>query len=217
MKISNSSTHLILHYEATYLELPVQNQFSPLITQYMDGILEVLHKAVLEHPRTYCLRVDLKYPLGISFDNSNVMSRFIESLKSQINADLNQKEREGTRIYPCSVRYVWVREKDSSINHHYHVLLLFNKDTYHTLGNLKASDGNLGARVRKAWASALGLPIENSIGGVHFPKNCGYYLHWNLPTFKMELKAVFRRVSYLTKLRTKDFSDGKRNFGCSCK
>ena len=67
----------------------------------------------------------------------------------------------------------------------------------------------------KAWYSALGLTFEDCPQLVHFPDNCRYMLEVNDPDYLEVYHDLLNRLDYMTKLDTKVFGEGDRNFGCS--
>ncbi|HBA3988969.1 TPA: inovirus Gp2 family protein, partial [Escherichia coli] len=52
-------------------------------------------------------------------------------------------------------------------------------------------------------------------GLVHFPENCKYVLDTNSTDFQQNYQALLTRLDYLTKVESKVFGEGDRNFGCS--
>ncbi|MFT7681206.1 MAG: hypothetical protein ACI935_000651 [Moritella dasanensis] len=194
---------------------------------YLDRMDRTIENALNEHPRTLAVRVDLRLPLIrlndeldrdlpniYRYDRSNLITKFINSFKAKIKADLNRKYKSRKRVHPCTPRYIWCRERDTSINEHFHMLLLLNKDTYHGLGCYQR-EGNLSSMVNSAWASALDC-IGDEIGRlVHFPENCCYHINKNSDDYNQQLEDLFRRVSYLAKKRTKCYGEGHRTFGTS--
>lgn len=101
---------------------------APFNTHYLHRLSNVIHNAVREHPRTTAIRVDLHVPnykdTGDSISciidmNKGLMSRFIEALDARIQIFLKNKSKNGMRVYPCHLRYAWVKEidKDKVINH----------------------------------------------------------------------------------------------------
>ncbi len=199
-----------------YKGYPILTNRGPLVEGYLEQTLTVIHNAVAEHPRTLAIRVDLRLPMYHQVVNSDLMSKFTESLKAQIRADLLRKEAQGKRVYRCSLRYIWVRERSSSANPHFHVLLLLNMDAYFTLGDFTVEHGrNMATRIKKAWASALGIKVEQVAGLVEFPKNPVYRLNYYADNFDQVKADLFRRVSYFAKLETKEYGTGSRSFGCS--
>ncbi|MOA55477.1 hypothetical protein D3C78_1792760 [compost metagenome] len=66
-----------------------------------------------------------------------------------------------------------------------------------------------------AWYSALGLELDDHQGLVHFPDKCRYVLDTNNPDFSEHYHDLLNRLDYLSKVETKVFGEGDRNFGCS--
>ena len=197
----------------------------PLDMDCMNTIEAVIYRAVKEYPRTIAVRIDLRLPQQVDNDmplcladiDSSVISRFFDSLTAQIAADQVRKTKSGIRVYPCNLRYVWVKERNQEFKDHYHVLLLLNKDAYGYLGQLDSKQPNLINKIRKAWASALRIDVQMFASLVHVPDNPIYYLDSNAQEqdFAQVVDALMYRVSYLAKKETKHYGDGFRSFGCS--
>ncbi|MDG2810007.1 inovirus Gp2 family protein [Vibrio parahaemolyticus] len=151
--------------------LPVLKQKEGLLVDYLQRIYDTLDLALDDHPRTMAVRVDLRLPLLMVMDNSNLMKNFISSLDAQIQADLRRKERAGKTKRKCRLRYVWVREKDKALHHHYHLVILLNKDVYNCLGSFARSN-NLSHKIKTAGCRAVGIKLEDGARLVHFPENC---------------------------------------------
>ncbi|QIR94354.1 inovirus Gp2 family protein [Vibrio alginolyticus] len=214
--------------ESTYHGLTIQESIEANNLRYLDRLRSVMNNALDEHPRTYAIRVDLRLPtLGDIFDclsrdetvgynrnQKNVIKRFTESLSAKIKAQGRRKRRDGKRLYPCTVRYAWAKERDTSVNDHYHIALFFNKDRYHRLGDYKRH-GSLASMIIEAWASALDCDYEDCVRLVHFPKQHGYYLVEKNEQFSQQYRDLFYRLSYLAKKRTKRYGEGSRCFGSS--
>lgn len=208
--------------------LPIQGNLNDFNTRYLDRTIDTINCACDEYNRIYALRIDLCLPqaplerdclsrdeiISYSRNRDKLMSRFIDSLKAKIESRDLQNSIRGKRIYRTSVRYIWCRERDTSINDHYHLALLFNKDRFYTLGDYNKRD-SLSGLIIEAWASALGMEFEFAKGLVHFPKNSGYYLMEGKPEFNKQYDDLFYRLSYLAKNKTKHYGEGNRNFGCS--
>lgn len=201
--------------EAYFNDMPIQFQHGPLVVNYLESSEKVLRRALQCHPRTLAVRVDLRFPPDAKKLDAAVISRFIASLRAQIVADLNAKKRAGKRVHECTLRFIWVREQDTSETPHYHVLLLFNADTYNCLGNFQAEQGNLAYRIRAAWASALGMRLSDTAGAVHFPANSIYLLNSSSPSYVDDFNNLFYRVSYFAKVATKSYGSQARHFAGS--
>ncbi|WP_288443379.1 inovirus Gp2 family protein [uncultured Serratia sp.] len=210
------------------------NRYGPLNQTYVDRITGTIGKAMKQYPRLLAIRIDLRFPDEEDrvdcptqcYRGPDVISRFINSMKAQVKADLKRKKKAGKRGLNCKLRYVWVREfGNKGGGKHYHVLLLVNKDVYSWPGYYlteRFSDGiseryNLSHMVVRAWLKAIGRGTEEKKyhGLVHFPEQ-GYYLITRNHVFMADiLNDLTDRALYLAKMRSKDTSDGYRSFGCS--
>jgi hypothetical protein len=191
-----------------------------LFSGYQLNIETTVKIAALRHPRLFAVRVDLRLPREAALlikaqTDSAVITRFIESLKAQIKADLNRKAKAGKRVHPCELFYAWAREFGAKLHHrHYHALLLFNKDTYAFLGDYEKDEGTLKSIITKAWVRALRLHYPEGKGLAHMVEGGTRYLNGHKGQLDLELRAVLELGDYLAKVATKQ-SDGMRNFGCS--
>jgi len=210
-----SNRNLSIHRRKQFRGLPVYQSNSGLVLEYLESSFHVIDCALAEHPRTTAIRVDLRIPDGAQIVNPYLISSFFASLKAQIKADLDKKRRSGTRVHPSKVRYIWAKERDTSINYHYHVVIFLNGHTYRALGDYKKTSMNMASRIKKAWASALKWTIEDVEGVVHFPNRNTYSVNKHANSFGDELSALFYRISYLTKVNTKVFNGDGRSFGYS--
>lgn len=185
---------------------------------YQASIATTVDNALQIHKRVTAIRVDLRLPddFGGLDMSSSIITRFIESLKAKVAADLRRKEQAWDRKLSCSLKDVWVREFGHCKGKmHFHVLLLLNKDVYYSLGDFKDASGNLSAMIRQAWCSALGLPYPEFQQLVHFPEGGVMYMDKKSPEFMQQLQIVLDRADYLAKESTKQYGDGQRSFGCS--
>ncbi|MCI9689787.1 inovirus Gp2 family protein [Vibrio parahaemolyticus] len=196
-----------------------------LCVEYLDSIYQLMDRALAEHPRTTVLRFDLRLPKCVSCPDypyehdTSVITRFIESFKAQVRADLAKKKREGKRVHHCTIRYVWAKEINEANQPHYHVALLLNKDTYYGFGDYRTLSENLAGKIYRAWASALMYgDTEEVMGLVHIPSDTPcYYLDRNSLDYQQQCNNVFRRLSYLAKVETKQYGRCSKNFCCSRK
>jgi plasmid rolling circle replication initiator protein Rep len=120
-------------------------------------------------------------------------------------------------VHATDVDFIWVKEQNDSHNHHYHVVVFLNNDTYPNLGNFNNHRGNLSSRISQAWASALKVDYIDVVrlGLVHFCKNGCYWLDKNSASYNTNKSELFFRISYLAKLHTKYYGDHQNSFGCS--
>ncbi|AZK61595.1 MULTISPECIES: inovirus Gp2 family protein [Pectobacterium] len=183
---------------------------------YQKVFYDVIFNATEEFPRTVALRVDLRFPRNYRYGLSNKeITRFIESLKAKLKVDCQNKSRRWRRNWGNRLRYVWVREiGERNRRKHYHVLLLLNKDFYHSAGNFNADD-SLSALIQQAWCSALSLNPERYTALVNMTAKGCYYLNGNSPDYREQVTGLMRRMDYLAKDNTKCYDDGYRSIGSS--
>ncbi|HHQ6557102.1 TPA: inovirus Gp2 family protein [Serratia fonticola] len=192
--------------------------YGPLNDHYSRQILKTIKCAAECYPRLLALRVDLRLPgQGIpARTDSACISRFFDALNAKLKADAARKKKEGKRVHPCTVRYMWAREfNQDGKKKHYHVALLLNKDAYAFLGDFDKGEGTLAAMIKQAWASALGVAYPEFQSLTFFPRNPCYFLDKKNPRNGERLRELIRRVAYLAKETSKISKDGERNFGTS--
>ena len=202
------------------------NNYGTLNQNYVTRIQDTITKALNEYPRVMVLRIDLRLPdieTGSYKTDSGLVTRFVVSLKAQIEADLLKKRNAGKRVHTCRVRHIWAREFNECGKKHYHVALLFNREAYAYPGSYTGTGGeythNLAMMIMEAWIRALGLNTvvnhQQYYPLVEFPANGYYHLSKNHNDFTAQLSNVTDRLNYLAKDYSKDNSDSQRNFGCS--
>ncbi|MER1477280.1 inovirus Gp2 family protein [Enterobacter hormaechei] len=207
------------------VEIASRKYRSPIDLNILNSLLEMVYDTLEQHNRILAIRTDTRFalshvpgepdlPIYFQREDAQVITRFFESLKSQLRADHKRSKRPGNPTFPS---YGWCRERDSSVHPHYHLALLFNADVYGYLGNYQDSDAdNMATRIQKAWCSALGLAHEDYSTLAEFPPNAVYRfsrfdaldrnpVYWNFLV----------RLAYFAKTRTKDVHSGYRNFGTS--
>ncbi|MDA8479326.1 inovirus Gp2 family protein [Citrobacter sp. Awk 4] len=189
----------------------------------LDTMQEVIDYATDDYTSITVVRVDTHYPPILEdtvccFPNlePGAISRFINSLKEILKNSERRRRRNGTRVHPNTLRSLWAKEYSQSGKCHFHVCLIFNEQAYKHLGDDKV-DTSLRMMITRAWYSALGMDMEDYHGLVHFPENCRYILDQNSPDYIYEYGMLFIRLDYLTKLESKNYEEGERNFGGSRK
>lgn len=212
--------NLHLHFDDTFDGWPVMAEASPFILKYLDDLKRTIELALAQYPRVLAFRVDLRLPRGIDLPGdaytNQVISRFIESFKAKIEHHRGKARERNQYAHDCKVRYVWAREIGERQRPHYHLVILLNRDAYYTLGRLRSERTNNISRLEEAWASALGLSVDEIEGLVHIPDNATYRIYRNVPKdVEDELPGLFHRASYLCKAATKSYGDRQRGFGTS--
>ncbi|EMD1213249.1 inovirus Gp2 family protein [Vibrio alginolyticus] len=216
--------------KSTYQGLPTLRSLDELNCDYLNTIRKPMDNAVDEYPRVFAVRFDLRQPEGDFLDclsrdeimgndalgirRTDLATRFVQSFKAKLKAHERRCHRKGIRVYPCTVRFVWVRERDKSAHDHYHVVLLLNEDRFGRLGNI-TREGSLAWTITSAWASALNSDVDTIRRLVHFPDNACYVLERNSEGFIEQFNDLFCRLSYFAKYATKHYGEDNRCIGRS--
>lgn len=207
--------NLSLFYKTDFFGYPVQKDYIPYISEYLNKTKNIIETTTNEYSRVFAFRVDLRFPSGIYLqiiDGNTVIERFVSSLKAKIRHNRDRAKESNPHAHDTIVRYVWCREVGNEGFVHYHVAVLLNNDAFCTLGKFEMDRDNLFNRMHEAWASALRISSSDAIGLVHFPENPFYQLRRN---DSQSIADFFYRVSYLSKAATKLFGNNVHGFGAS--
>lgn len=211
-----ANPNLTLHFESTYLGLPIQDAKGPFIREYLDRLHQTMYSAINQYPRVFAFRFDLRLPPDLNTQNlsyeNEIIDRFIESFKAKIRHNRQMAMRENKYAHDSIVRYVWTREVGLRRRPHYHLAIFLNYDAFCSLGKFIPGATNMFNRLQNSWASALSLPTDEIVGLVEIPKNPFYHIHRDNND---EIAKFFFRASYLCKSATKSFGDGSHGFGAS--
>lgn len=212
-----TNSNLVLFSENHYNGMRVYTGRGPLVLQYLQCADRTISRAMAEYPRLLAIRFDLHYPgnqpLSDDAFSSCAIQRFVESLKAKIRHDRLRAVMYNQRVHDTDVMYLWAREYSQQDRPHYHFLLMLNRNAYHTLGQFSSDRENMYSRIQAAWASALGIPWDQSLGLVHIPNSPIYYV--NSADEQAGLDELFYRVSYLCKAASKKYGAGEHAFGAS--
>lgn len=184
---------------------------------YLARFRSTIHSALITHPRTLAVRVDLRLPEGYCVDDNKAIESFTPAIKSRLVALFKRKKKKnpGKQIHESGLHYIWVRESNQCGEKiHYHALLMFNKDCFWALGDYKKK-GNLADLITQAWLSALKLKGDQYHPLVSFPENPCYHLFRGKLGATDDCQEVFQRIDYMAKHRTKQYSNKVRTLGCS--
>ncbi|WP_150430366.1 inovirus Gp2 family protein [Dechloromonas sp. CZR5] len=220
MKRHSENNNLKLIFEDQFEGFTVFQQRGPLVEEYLSRALCVTRLALLKHRKTFAFRVDLHFPANWSFgtNDNKPLERFIASFKAKIFHNRKLRAEQSRLAHSTEVSYIWCREIGEHGVPHYHLAILLNRDAFFKLGKFKIGRKNLFNLLVEAWASALGLLVQEAVGLVHIPENHAYELTRD-DTDDMDDMDAFNdfiyRVSYLCKAETKHFGDGVHSFGTS--
>lgn len=211
-----TNANLHLGFDVAFRGMPVQEEYLPMVSEYLEDLHTTLQKAIDDYPRVMAVRFDPIIPTQISEsmtlqDHQWLIQRFIRSLKAIIKHDRAMKRRAGWAP-DTKVRYVWCREVGENGKPHYHFFLMLNRDAYHLPGRVGSPNENLFSRVSRAWYSALGVEWSPQELWIHVPQNPWYWIDKDDPE---SLARAFYRASYMCKAETKQYGLGLRAFGNS--
>lgn len=221
MTRSKKNKNYLLTHGDEFMGLPILSKYEPFYTNYLTKIYNVINTSIENYPRLIGLRFDLHLPKKIkNIENSRVMTSFIRSLQMQIKFQSLNKLKLGKRVHQCEVNYVWVRERLTADNEHYHVLILLNKDRFNWTGKIRKKGNNLISMIIEAWARSIDVDYDEALDLVHFSKNYDgqiavHRLDSNDVNFEYKFEQLFKHASYLAKETTKTFGSHRRNIGTS--
>lgn len=210
----NKNHHL--HYDPYFRGLPVMAAHLPMVSEMLESLHDVISSALSQYSRVFAFRFDLHLPIWVNADPSGfantVISKFVDSLKAKIRHNRDRAKATAGGAHDTKVRYFWVREVGDFGRVHYHCVVLLNADSFKWLGTYQSSGSNMAIRVYEAWASALGLNVEQAKGLVNFPEHPSYVLTRDAPE---SIANFFHRASYLCKARTKQYGHGHQSYNAS--
>ncbi|BBI60531.1 hypothetical protein HSBAA_18370 [Vreelandella sulfidaeris] len=201
---------LKLFWECRYQNMPVLTHEGPLIENYLEILLRIINQASQDCPRLFAARIDLHFPAqgytGYTGNDNTCIGSFINRFQWELDI-------AGIK-FPHKMRYVWCREQVTSVHHHYHLLLLLNKDAYRTLGKYKATSDdypehdNLYQRIVRAWSHAINWPEQGTRGLVHATPYKWIIYRGDQAAFA----EVFYGASYMCKAYSKPIGQGMHCF-----
>jgi len=174
--------------------------------EILQAIEALLGHMIQSHNKVFFIRLDLTYPAYSAYEypgKNDLISRFIESLS------LYHKRKKH------DPKYLWVRERSSTGQVHYHLMLLLNGDYVQNAHGVLVHANNLWQRC---------LNVENAKGLVHLCTSAeGHYdpyggvmIKRNATEYTQVHATCFERASYLAKRYSKGGAPAYVNeFGCS--
>lgn len=223
-----SNRNLSLTTESHYEGFPIKTQYrvkgkfylGPIFIDHLKQSINIITSFTDKYPRVQAVRLELLYPKDYSYPATNQhISRFFKSLNYRIDKYYLKRVKAGKRGVKTEVGYIWTREQETSDFPHYHLLVMVNHDAFNGLGGYDNPNGLFGM-MRLAWAAALDVSFEKTEGIVSASNRNGesslHFLNRNRDEFKTELKRMIGRVSYMCKVKGKQYvGNRERNFGVS--
>lgn len=211
-----TNPNLILYFESSYQGSPVQESKGPFIRQYLRTLHRTINRAATKYREVFAFRFDGRLPAWFKYMpqsyQNEVIDKFIESFKAKTKHNRQKAFRKNRKSHDTTVRYVWTREVGQRGRPHYHFAILLNKDAFYKMGRYAPGEDNMYNRLHEAWASALGIPLDDVWGLIEIPENACYYIRGD---DQASFDKFFFRASYLCKAATKTYGDGSHGFGAS--
>jgi hypothetical protein len=176
--------------------------------EILQAIESLLYNMVHKHNKVFLIRFDIRYPEGCSPDlytDNSLLSRFIEALI------IHCKRKK------YDPQYLWVRERATTGNVHYHFMLLLN-------GNLIQNGYGILQKATALWQRCMN--VADGRGLVHLcepdgnnfrsDRLGGVMIRRNSQCLDETINACFQWASYLAKCYSKEGLPPYVNgYGCS--
>ena len=177
--------------------------FRTVILDKIWGLLDYMTK---HHGKVFFTMFELNYPansLGMYPEDNDAISKFSEALMRHYGQD-----RRG-----YDPKYLWVRERSSSNQYHYHMIVLLD-------GNKCRNAHGIHEKAIELWGLRLGRDANGLVqlcrSHVHDNGYGGVQLIRNSPDYQQVFDHCFQCGSYFAKAYSKGFSAAYVNeYGCS--
>ncbi len=186
----------------------------------LNRFISVLGNAMDAYSRVFAFRFDLRFPAGFKLTpeiEKRLVERFVASFTAKVRNNRSTALKLNPNAHDTEVRYVWAREVNAQGVVHYHFMFFLNRDAFNSLGSLKAASGNTYMRMVEAWASALGIAVEDAAGLVHVTEGGIFHLDANSNNCAEIKNQIVHNLSYMAKQETKVPGCGLHRYGASRK
>jgi|SRR5690625_647330 len=207
-----------LYWEPDYEGFELMSGVKPFIQSHLDKAHSVISWARNQSSRIYAVRLDLRFPQHYELSGLRALSNeplqlFFKSLRKRLERHNREADRLGVRRHADRFVHLWSREYDKGhVRPHFHVLLIFNGHAFKSMGDLKVGGSSLYRMIEESWLAALRCQGMGQDNLVHVCKSGQYWLHSDNTAGFSDL---FRRISYMAKVRSKSFNDRFHRFGGS--
>ena len=188
-----------------YLLLPYDGPDAGYRVSILDRIRERLDESLDQHSHVLAVMLAIRFPQALSAElNNHCFQYFIEEYRRILNA------------HGYDPHYIWVAEKDASMNHHYHLLLLLNGSRIRYFQTPPEEASAVWSRALSRFygygGSMKGLIHVGEVMQNQFSCH-GYVIPRDNPDMQ---KFALEHFSYFAKVHSKIcFPDKVRSFGAS--
>lgn len=184
------------NYNQSFNGYPIMaNDHLPYDPNIMQKIYDRVWGYTHNYSRTFTIVFSLKLPQNeVIYDGNHCIVNFMNRFRKYF-------ERQGLR----KPWYVWVREQQQALNHHYHCLVLLD-------GRYIQHKHAIMREAVRIWGGIIGL---DGHGYVDYQWDA-----WNIrtdsPTYEQDVASLIFASSYLAKTNTKNSAPYRNNnFGAS--
>ena len=170
------------------------NETLALSNQIMDQLINHIETYTRNYSRAFVVFFGLNFPAHIAYPTDNFpMIMFMDRFT---------KHLEGKKLRPS---YVWVREQNTGINHHYHCMLI-------TDGRRIQNKFGIMAEAERIWGDVINHEAQ---GLVHYQWDA-IMLRTDTPCYQDDIRESVYLSSYLAKKHTKEMIPPRiRRYGYS--
>lgn len=162
--------------------------------EVLEKIESKLDSMIEKHSKVFTLRFDIRYPKSMNIVCGNeLISNFVDNFTRSFK---RKKCCGGHKIDP---KCIYVEERESSENKHYHFFVLMN-------GNARNNVNTIHSKANQLWNSTV---HSDEKGLVDFCKKYenGIRINRNAEDFQVQYNKAFYQASYLAKTRGKEKRD----------
>lgn len=172
-------------------------------TEIIEALGEFLNYCLEKYSKFIVIRFDVRFPI---YFNGDLTNYYISTCISYV---VKKYSRQG-----YSPSYMWTREQNTSINPHYHCVLILDAQKVRSFYHVFKT-------VEDAWGRAIGMPANGLIDNCTKPNDPDYNgkivrRDAGIQAMSARAQEVFNQCSYIAKDKYKPTEkDGIRNFGMS--
>ncbi|SHN72752.1 YagK/YfjJ domain-containing protein [Desulfovibrio litoralis] len=160
----------------------------------LDTVINQIETSTAKHNKVFVVNFSLTYPqTQISSTNNKDITIFMDRFTKYLEKDKK------------IIDYTWVREQNTSKNHHYHVMPTLN-------GNKIQNQHGIMKEATRIWEEV----ISSEASGLVDYSSTPHMLRKDDPAYQEKLENCILHASYLAKENTKGNNPKRvRSYGCS--
>lgn len=181
-------------FSSVYKNHPINTNGSGCYEQALEKIESVLNNMIEKHSKVMIVRFDIRYPDNeYIYPSSELISCFAYNLKRS----LDRETFEGG--HRTDTKVIHVEEQESSHHPHHHFAVIVN-------ANAKQSAYPIHVKANTLWEKMLNTTEEGLVDYCNRYEN-GIIIKRNSSDYEYQYNKVFYQLSYLAKVRGKEYRD----------